>query len=67
MRQQSRTVLNQQSTIGRGLVASSLLADQQNKHSDSYQQGKQSTDGERERTSGLLGVNLAALRGCLYE
>jgi hypothetical protein len=26
----------------------SLLADQQNKHSDSYQQRKQSTDGERE-------------------
>jgi hypothetical protein len=26
----------------------SLLADQQNKHSNSYQQGKQSTDGERE-------------------
>jgi len=26
----------------------SLLADQQNKHSDSYQQGKQGTDGERE-------------------
>ena len=26
----------------------SLLADQQNKHSDSYQQGKQSTDGEGE-------------------
>jgi hypothetical protein len=26
----------------------SLLADQQNKHSDSYHQGKQSTDGEQE-------------------
>src|SRR5262249_55715939 len=26
----------------------SLLADQQNKHSDSYQQGKQNTDDERE-------------------
>jgi hypothetical protein len=25
-----------------------LLIDQQNKHSDSYQQGNQSTDGERE-------------------
>jgi len=40
-------VLNQQSTTGRADVANSLLADQQNKHSDSYQQGKQSTDGER--------------------
>src|SRR6516225_2498071 len=47
MRQQSRTVLNQQSTIGRGPVANSLLADQQNKHSDSYQQGKQNTGDER--------------------
>src|SRR6516164_4599058 len=47
MRQQSRTVLNQQSTIGRTHVANSLLADQQNKHSDSYQQSKQSTGDER--------------------
>src|SRR6516162_6010039 len=47
MRQQSRTVLNQQSTTGRADVANSLLADQQNKHSDTYQQGKQSTDDER--------------------
>jgi len=30
------------------LQQGSLLTDQQNKHSDSYQQGKQSTDGERE-------------------
>jgi len=29
-----------------GFSATSLLADQQNKHSDSYQQGKQSTDGK---------------------
>jgi len=29
-------------------IFTSFLADQQNKHSDSYQQGKQSTDGERE-------------------
>jgi hypothetical protein len=28
--------------------AASLLADQQNKHSDSYQQRKETTDGERE-------------------
>jgi hypothetical protein len=48
MQQQSQTALRQRSTIGRGPVASSFLADQQNKHSDSYQQGKQSTDGERE-------------------
>src|SRR6516165_12212742 len=47
MRQQSRTVLNQQSTTGRADIANSLLADQQNKHSDSYQQGKQSTGDER--------------------
>src|SRR5215471_9853653 len=47
MRQRSRTVLNQQSTIGRGPVANSLLADQQDKSSDSYQQGKQNTDDER--------------------
>jgi hypothetical protein len=26
----------------------SLLTDQQNKHSDSYRQGKQNTDGERD-------------------
>jgi hypothetical protein len=31
-----------------GFSATSLLADQQNKHSDSYQQGKQSTDGKRQ-------------------
>src|SRR6516164_6560047 len=47
MRQQSRTVLKQRSTIGRGHVASSFLADQQNKQSDSYQQSKQNTDDER--------------------
>ena len=37
----------------------SLLADQQNKHSDSYQQGKQNTDDERKNRMptrlGLLG------------
>src|SRR5215470_4494480 len=47
MRQQSRTLLNQQSTIGRGPVANSLLADQQNKQSGSYQQGEHNTDDER--------------------
>src|SRR5215831_15930542 len=47
MRQQSRTALNQRSTSGRARVASSFLADQQNKQSDSYQQGKQNTDDER--------------------
>jgi len=28
--------------------AASFLADQQEKHSDSYQEGKQSTDGKRQ-------------------
>jgi hypothetical protein len=31
----------------RPISAASLLADQQNKHSDSYQEGKQSSDSER--------------------
>jgi hypothetical protein len=62
MRQQSRTVLNQQSTTGRAHVANSLLTDQQNKHSDSYQQGKQNTDGERDNRmpSGLDLFRLSA-------
>src|SRR5215469_4531754 len=47
MRQQSRTVLKRQSTTGRAYVANSFLADQQSKQSDSYQQGKQNTDDER--------------------
>src|SRR5262249_33906205 len=47
MRQQSQTAPCQQSTTGIAHVANSLLADQQNKHSDSYQQGKQSTGDER--------------------
>jgi hypothetical protein len=62
MRQQSRTVLNQQSTTGSAHVANSLLTDQQNKHSDSYQQGKQNTDGERDNRipSGLDLFRLSA-------
>src|SRR5215472_13609007 len=47
MRWQAQTTLCQRSTAGRGHVASSFLADQQNERSGSYQQGKQSTDYER--------------------
>src|SRR5215471_10890154 len=47
MRWQAQTALCQRSTTGKGHVASSFLADQQSKQSDSYQQGKQNTDDER--------------------
>jgi hypothetical protein len=47
MRPQAQTVLNQRSIIERAHVASSLLADQQKKHSDGYQKGKQNTGYER--------------------
>jgi len=47
------------SATGRADVANSLLADQQNKQSGSYQQGKHNTDDERNNGMptrlGLLG------------
>ena len=53
--------------------AASLLADQQNKHSGSNQQGKQSTDGKRQsprpvylRERTLFGPRLARQKSAMY-